>query len=705
MDRRKELLWRAYVVMFFFVVATAVILLKVFNISVIEREKWLQKGKDNVQWRTVDADRGNIYDETENLLATSVQFFEVRVDLAVVKQDVFDSEVDSLALFLSQFDSKRIRSKSAREWKKELVSARKKQNRYFYIARGLDIDDLKKLRKAPILKHGKYKGGLIENRYGRRIHPYGIMASRTIGVDRENADKIGLEGYFDKFLSGPKDQRLMKRLSNKEDEKDVWVSVFDPSENEIVRGDDIYTTLNVEMQDIVHHELLKSLTKHKAVAGTAVLMDVKTGAIKAMSNLSRMQDSSYQEVYNHAVGRLSEPGSTMKLATVMAVMEDGMNNTDTLLDVNFGVKKFADRTMYDSEKHGKKYMSMAQAFELSSNVGVALMANDLYNSRDSRPQWVKRLVQFGLDEPTGIDIPGEAIPYIKDPVKDAEKWYGTTVAWMGHGYELMTTPLQMLNLYNSVANNGKMMKPFLVRQIKNGDHVKKIFSPVVLKDNIASDSTIQKARKLLEGVVLNGTGKNIFSPHVSLAGKTGTARVNYANKSEYARYNASFCGYFPADNPKYSMIVVIYEPSVGGYYGGSVAAPVFKNVAEKVHAIKSQEFKILENEPMALNSLPGSSVGFTQDYYKLFNYLDIDYKRSHSLFAELNPSQTTVLMKEYKNRLPFIPDVRGMGARDAVYLLESAGVKVKLSGAGKVKRQSVPPGSKARGQTVMIYLN
>lgn len=692
-------------VMFLFVVATVVILLKVFNISVIEREKWLQKGKDNVQWRTVDADRGNIYDETENLLATSVQFFEVRVDLAVVKQEIFDAEVDSLALFLSEFDSRRIRSKSAREWKKELVTARKKKNRYFYIARGLDIDDLNKLRKAPVLKHGKYRGGLIENRYGRRIHPYGVMASRTIGVDRENADKIGLEGYFDKFLSGPKDQRLMKRLSNKEDEKDVWVSVFDPSENEIVRGDDIYTTLNVEMQDIVHHELLKSLTKHKALAGTAVLMDVSTGAIKAMSNLSRMPDSSYQEVYNHAVGRLSEPGSTMKLATVMAVMEDGMKNTDTLLDVNFGVKKFADRTMYDSEKHGKKYMSMAQAFELSSNVGIALMANDLYNSRDSRPKWVKRLVQFGINEPTGIDIPGEALPYIKDPVKDKDKWYGTTVAWMGHGYELMTTPLQILNLYNSVANGGKMMKPFLVQQIKNGDQVKKTFSPVVLKEKIASEYTILKARKLLEGVVLNGTGKNIFSPHVSLAGKTGTARVNYANKSEYARYNASFCGYFPADNPKYSMIVVIYEPTVGGYYGGSVAAPVFKNVAEKVHAIKSQEFKILDEEPLALNSLPGSSVGFTQDFLRLFNYLDIDYKKSHSPFAMLNPSRTTVLMKEYNNRLPFIPDVRGMGARDAVYLLENAGVKVKVAGSGKVKSQSVPPGSKARGQTVLIYLN
>lgn len=705
MDRRKELLWRAYLVMFFFVVATAIILFKVFNISVVERDRWIQKGEDNVQWRTVDADRGNIYDESENLLATSVQFFEVRVDLAVVKQEIFESEVDSLAIFLSNFDKKLVRSKTSKEWNKELKAAQKKKNRYFYIGRGLDIDDMKKMRQAPLLRHGKYKGGLIENRYGRRINPYGSMASRTVGVDRENADKIGLEGYFDKFLSGPKDQRLMKRLSNKEDEKDVWVSVFDPSENEVVRGDDVYTTLNIEIQDIVHHELLNALIKHKAVAGTAVLMEVETGAIKAMSNLSRMADSSYQEVYNHAVGRLSEPGSTMKLATMMAVMEDGVTNMDSLLNVDYGVKKFADRTMYDSEKHGRKYMTIAQAFELSSNVGVAMMANYLYNSRDTRPQWIKRLKQFGLHEPTGIDVSGEAAPYIKDPVKDKDKWYGTTVAWMGHGYELMTTPLQILNLYNTVANNGKMMKPYLVKEIKNNNQVKKYFDPVVLNDKMASDSTIFKAKRLLEGVVLNGTGKNIFSPNVLLAGKTGTARVNYAIRSEYAKYNASFCGYFPADKPQYSMIVVVYEPTVGGYYGGTVAAPVFKNVAEKVNAIKTQEFKYLKDEPLALSSIPSSSVGFTNDYYKLFNYLNIKHKKSNVEFSKLIPSQSTVLMKEYKNKYPFIPDVRGMGARDAVYLLENSGVRVKVAGTGKVKTQSIPPGSKAKGQTVMIYLN
>lgn len=705
MDKRKELLWRAYLVMFFFVVATLVILFKVFNISVIEREKWIAKGQDNVKWRTVDADRGNIYDDTENLLATSIQFFEVRVDLVVVKQETFDAEVDSLAYFLSQFDKRLIREKSQSQWKKELVTAKNKKSRYFYIARGLDIDDLNKLRKAPILRYGKYKGGLIENRYGRRINPYGSMATRTLGVDRENADKIGLEGYFDKFLSGPKDQRLMKRLSSKEDEKDVWVSVFDPSENEVVRGDDIYTTLNVEVQDIVHHELLKALKNHKAVAGTAVLMEVETGAIKAISNLSRVADSSYQELYNHAIGRLSEPGSTMKLATMLAVMEDGVTALDSLLDVNYGVKKFADRTMYDSEKHGKKYMTIAEAFQLSSNVGIAMMANYIYNSRDSKEKWIKMLKQFGLHEPTGIDVIGEAIPYIKDPKKDKDKWYGTTVPWMAHGYELMMTPLQMLNLYNTVANDGKMMKPFLVKEIKNGDKIKKLFEPVVLKDKIASDSTIARARKLLEGVVLNGTAKNIFTHNVALAGKTGTARINYSNKAEYAKYNASFCGYFPADKPKYSMIVVVYEPSVGGYYGGTVAGPVFKNIAEKVNAIQSMEYKYLKDEPIALNSIPTKTVGYSNDFHRLFNYLNIQHKKSGVEFSEVNPSQTTMLMTERKNKFPFIPDVRGMGARDAVYLLENAGVRVKVAGTGKVKTQSIPPGSKAKGQTVMIYLN
>ncbi|MFZ1750797.1 MAG: penicillin-binding protein [Saprospiraceae bacterium] len=706
MDRKKELLWRAYLVMFFFVVATAVILFRIFNISFIERDKWRQKGEANVKWKVVDADRGNIYAEESILLSTSIQFFEVRMDMSIIRKDDFNDGVDSLAQFLSAFDEDFIRRKSAKEWKNDLKAARKRGNKYFFIAKGLDIDAFNKLKNAPILRLGPIRGGMVKNRYGKRMKPFGELASRTIGVDRANADRVGLEGYFERFLKGQTDQRLMKRLPNNYGEKDIWVPVYDPSENEIKTGDDIYTTINIDMQDAVHHELMKAVMKNNAEGGVAILMEVGTGAIKAISNLTRAEDSSYYEMYNQAAGRLSEPGSTMKLATILAAMEDGITNIDTIVDVNYGIKHFSDRTMHDSEKHGKKYATMAETFEISSNVGVATIANDLYNSRDGRKQWIKRLKQFGLHEPTGIDISGEAIPEIKDPVKDKDKWYGTTIPWMAHGYELMMTPLQVLNFYNTVANDGRMMKPFLVSEIRKGDELIKKFEPVVLRDQIAKIENIAKAKYMMEGVILRGTGKSVRSEYVTMAGKTGTAKTNYANKAEYAKYNGSFCGYFPAQNPMYSMIVVIYEPKAGAYYGGAVAGPVFKNVAEKVYALKTRQATNLSDSVYVSTSLPTQAHGFKGDFNTIFEYLSLRYKNKSSQdWVNIHPSEKVMMMADKAVKKSIVPDLRGMGARDAVFLLENMGLKVKVEGVGKVTRQSLLPGSGARGQKVVIYLN
>jgi cell division protein FtsI (penicillin-binding protein 3) len=494
----------------------------------------------------------------------------------------------------------------------------------------------------------------------------------------------------------------MKRLSASEE---IWVPVYDPSENEIKRGDDIYTTINVDMQDVVHHELLDGLKKNNAEGGVAILMEVGTGAIKSITNLTMAGDSTYFEMYNQAAGRLSEPGSTMKLATMLAALEDGFSNIDTVIDVNYGVKNFSDRTMYDSEKHGKKYMTMAETFELSSNVGVATIANELYNSRDSRPLWIKRLKQFGLNEPTGIDITGEAIPEIKDPVKDKVKWYGTTIPWMAHGYELMFSPLQMLNFYNAVANDGKMMKPYLVSEIKNGDEIRKKFDPVVLRESIAKPENIAKAKMMMEGVILKGTGKSMKSEHVTMAGKSGTAKTNYANKSEYARYNASFCGYFPSENPMYSLIVIVYEPKAGAFYGGAVAGPIFKNIAEKVYALKTQQAKNLNDTIFANVGLPAGSMGYTKDFNQIFDYLDMKRASKNLDWVRVKDADKKLQYAELKIKKNLIPDVVGMGARDAVYLLESAGLRVKLTGIGKVVRQSIPGGSRANGQHIGIILN
>lgn len=703
MDRKKELLWRAYLVMVVFILASVVILFKVFKVAFLEREKWRQKGEVNVQWRVVDADRGNIYAEESQLLATSLQFFEVRMDLSVPSEALFEKHVDSLALVLSEFDPQYIRPRSKAAWKAELKKARNKPDRYFFIAKGLDIEAYNKLRKAPLLRDDKYKGGIVTSRYGKRVKPYGELSSRTIGVDRENADRIGLEGYFDKFLKGETDQRLMKRLSTKDD---IWVPVYDPSENEIKRGDDIYTTLQVDMQDIVHHELLKTLQHHQAEGGVAILMEAQTGAIRAITNLSRASDSSYYEMYNHAVGRKSEPGSTMKLATILAAMEDGADNLDSLIDLQLGEKVFAGKRMVDSEKHNKRLVTVAEAFEMSSNVGIASIANSLYNSERGRSQWIKRLDQFGLNEPTGIDIAGEERPEIKDPIKNKEDWYGTTIPWMAHGYELALTPLQILNFYNSVANGGKLMKPYLVSEIRNGDLVKKTFEPVVLKSGIASAKNIQHARDLMEGVVLRGTASHIQSPYVTFAGKTGTTRTNYNTPGDRPRYNASFCGYFPADKPMYSMIIVVYEPSGPVIYGGHVAAPAFRNIAEKIYKLKTNQVQVLNQESVASVPVPGKARGYGRDFKEIFDFLGIEYDVTSSsrTWASVYPSKTTANIEGKALRKEEVPDVRGMGGRDAVFLLENMGLKVQLQGVGKVRRQSVAPGIRPKGQHIVLDL-
>lgn len=702
MDKKKELLWRAYLVMLFFVLASLVIMFKIFKISVIEGDKWKSKASDNIKWKIVDADRGSIYSDEMHLLSTSVQFFEIRMDLATVKDELFYENVDSLALFLSRFPKEFVKEKSAGQWKSELLSNKKRKNAYFFIARGLDIEAFQKIKKAPILRHGKYKGGLIAFRYGRRVKPFRDMASRTIGVDRENADKIGLEGYFDRFLRGDADQRLMKKLTSPDGE--IWVPLYDPSENDIRKGDDIVTTLNVEIQDFVHHSMINMLSKYEAEGGTAIVMETKTGAIKAFTNLSRNAEGNYTEMYNHGTARLSEPGSTMKLATVLALMEDGYATPETKVNLNYGSKRFSDRVMHDSERHGKTIVTMSEAFEISSNVGIASLANDAYNSIDGRKKWYDRLVAFGFNDASGVDLTGEAVPVLKNP-KEKNTWYGTTVPWMSHGYELLNTPLQMLTFYNAVANGGTMMKPYLVKEVIRGEKIKK-FEPVVLRQQIAKPEHINAARKMMENVVLKGTAKSIKSELVTMAGKTGTTRVNYAQAGEYAKYNASFCGYFPTENPEYTIMVVVYEPK-GVYYGGYVAAPVFKEVAEKVYSLQKKTTRSIKDSLFVnTTSLPGKNLGFREDIETIYKYVQVPYHvKDKSNWVQSEQKGSSMLLTEKRNKDNLIPNCIGMGARDATYLLESMGLWVDYHGAGKVLRQSVPPGTRAAQQKVTLYLH
>lgn len=701
MNQKTELLARAYFVVVIFSLLSAVIAYRVFKVGILEGDKWRQKGAVNVKWKELNADRGDIIADDGSLLATSIQFFEIRFDATVAKPDYFNSQVDSLAFYLSASLGN---NKSKYTWKKELQNARKLKKRYHLIARNLNIDQRNLLRTFPILRGGNAKGGLIEVKFGRRAKPFRELASRTIGEDRENAQKIGLEGYFDKFLRGPVDKVLQKRLS-----KDLWVPVYDPSEIGSRRGDDVITTLNVHLQDVVHDALSSSVIKYKADKGVAILMETATGKIKAISNVSNV-DGVISERLNTGIGERTEPGSTFKLATALALLESGKVDLDTKVNLHGGGPvKFNDKFIRDSEHHGKNEVSFKEAFAISSNIGIATLANQVFNQNtDTRLEFLAYMKQFGLDKTTQIEIEGEPLPYMKNPVKDEKTWYGTTIPWMAHGYELLLTPLQILTFYNGVANGGKVVKPYLVSEIKGEDGTSKTFEPRVLVEKLASTENILKAQELLKEVVLTGTAMNIKSDNFMIAGKTGTTRVNYSNKEEYAKYNASFCGYFPAENPKYSMIVVLYNPQ-GIFYGSAVAAPIFKSIAEKTIA---GQFEVTKPINLAADSvrtkqtLPEANAGYAADFRGLFDYIGIPYKnKTNNEWAYVDPFEQKMLIENKNIAKAKVPDVRGMGARDAVFVLENLGLGVSVQGSGRVTRMSITPGTPIRGQRIEIYLN
>lgn len=700
MDRKKELLVRVYAVLAAFIILSVVIMARVVKVSLFEGDKWRGKGNKNVKMRTLRAERGNIYSEDFNLLSTSLKFFDIHMDLSVQKDKVFNEGVDSLAYHLSKSIGKH---KTKSEWRKSLVHGRKNKKRYFPIAKRINSDDLRKIKKFPLFRLNKYQGGMIAESFSKRSKPYNGFASRTIGEDRQNASKVGLEGYFDKFLAGDSTEVLMKKVSELNNE---WVPVYDLQDFEPGKGNDIVTTINIDIQDIVHNELLSRLVEIEAEAGTAIVMDVKTGAIKAISNFRRLESGNYGEIYNDAIGRLSEPGSTFKLASVLALMDDGYCDLESTVDLKGGKIGFYDLTMHDSDMHGLRRVTLREAFEKSSNVGIAKLVHDNYNNPAGRIKFVDKLRSLGMASRMGVEIIGESKPQIKHPVKNKKTWYGTTIPWMAHGYELMNTPLQTLNLYNAIANDGKMMKPYLVSEILDGESTVKIFRPRVLKKQLVKREVVDAAQQMLEGVVKSGTGRKLRSSIVDIAGKTGTTRVNYSEKDQKKEYNASFVGYFPVQNPKYSMIVVIYKPQGRAYYGASAAGPAYKKIAERITTLSDNLIYSEESQKIATAELPESNAGFGNDFKRVFDYVGLEYKsKKKGSWVEVDPFETKMLINKKKMSKSEVPNVKGMGARDAIYVLENMGMNVEVDGVGKVVKQTIRPGAKIKGQDIKIYLN
>ena len=698
-DSKKDISWRVMLMYFVMLIAGLTIIGRAAYIQFAEGDKYREMViEETIKAIDIDPVRGSIYACDGRVLVTSVPIFDVRIDAAneQIPDEDFYSQVDSLAYCLSDL----FKDRTQNDYRSSIINARKAGNRYFLLKRNVEYSQLKAMRSFPIFRLGKYKGGLIAIQKDRREMPFRILAARTIGFSRPGF-QVGIEGYYNAELQGVAGKKIMQRIA-----RNVWIPINDESLIEPQHGKDIITTINVDFQDVAEMSLMRNLEKHRADHGCAILMEVKTGHIKAIANLKRDTASgSYKELYNFAVGEASEPGSTFKLISMMAALDDKLININDTVNTGNGVVMFFGSKMSDSHEGGYGKISVKKAFEVSSNVGISKI---IYNAYARNPQkYIDKLKHLRLHQSLGLDILGEGIPKVKDP-KDKNNWYGTTLPWMSIGYEIALTPLQILTVYNAVANNGRMVKPMFVQEIRQAGEVVRAFPTEVMVESVCSDETTRMLRSMLEGVVEYGTARNIKNSVYKIAGKTGTAQIAIAGAGyNKTNYKASFAGYFPADNPQYSCIVVINNPSSGMYYGASVAAPVFKEIADKVYAVHHN----IEQKPHEDTiDIPAPVVysGHRDELVRVYRELNYETVSDNipSIWVKEKTDGKSVELFNHPVKPGVVPDVLGMVAKDAVYLLESQGLKVVLVGKGWVQSQSIAPGVVfQKGTTISLNLN
>ena len=645
----KKISNRSYIVAAFMLLFAGFIMFNLFTIQIVEGEKYREIARKRVfKDFVIPANRGNLYDANYNLLATSVPKYDIRFDAVTVSNSVFQAEVKNLSKALSKEFGK-----STSYYNKMLRKGRSNKNRYLLICRNVGYARYMRVKSFPILNKGANKGGLIVEQRTVREHPIGKMGERTVGYERQDEDgyytRVGLEGAYGPYLRGKAGKRLKQKIS-----KGQWKPVSDNNEVEPQDGFDVVSTIDVNMQDIAHHALLEQLEKYKAHHGCVVVMETKTGEVKAISNLAKTKGNKYYERLNYAVGESHEPGSTFKLMSLIALFEDTQVDSTHVVDTENGRVKFYDRTVYDSHWGGYGEISIGEAFELSSNTAFAKVIHNQY--KNDPKKLVDRFYNMGLNKTLGLPIKGEGKPII--PYPGDKNWYGTTLAWMAFGYGVSMTPLQTLTYYNAVANGGEMIKPQFIKEVKAWDDVERSFGKEVLNPAICSKKTASVIQDLMKNVVERGTATNIKSDYISMAGKTGTCQKNYGKGKDKKEYISSFVGYFPADEPKYSCIVVIHEPKKDiGFYGNIVAGPVFKKIAHKIHS--------------------GTPV---VDQVKLKDSVNV---KSFENYYTLSQKYKTIM-----------PDVKGMHLMDVLPLLENLGLEVKISGEGKVTEQSIDKGEK-----------
>lgn len=694
---RKQIIVRLSLVYIGVFIFASTIVGKVLYLQIIQHEKWVNANETSQKKTVIEPDRGDILSQDGRVLATSVPYYEVRMDTKCPSKKDFYAEIDSLSFLLSNL----FKDKTAAQYKRMLMGGRYKGDRYLLIKRKVDYIELKQLKTFPLFRRGQYKGGIIINQENRRIQPFVNLASRTIGYENRGGAAVGIEGAFHKYLKGEQGVRMEQKIAG-----NYWMPISDENEVEPKNGKDVVTTIDINLQDVAFQALKEQLKKHTASHGTAILMEVQTGDIKAIANLKN-KDGFYSEQYNFAIGERTEPGSTFKLASFMVAMEDGYINLEDSVNTEKGVVKYYDHKITDSKRGGHGKITVQQAFELSSNVAVSKIITKFYTGKEER--FVNRLKRMSLTEKLGIEIKGERRPYIKFPGDTL--WSGISLAQMSYGYEIEQTPLQILAFYNAVANNGKMMKPRFVKAIADYGKIVKTFKPQVINPTICSKATILKAKKMLEGVVENGTAQNLKNSNYKIAGKTGTAQIanqkyGYKYQSKIS-YQASFVGYFPADNPKYSCIVVVNAPSSGVYYGNLVAGQVFKEIADKVY---STSIDLQENNfsnTQLVKDVPYSKNGNRKELLQVLKdlRLNFDSKNIRSDWVLTQKQDTSIKLYNRYIKKNSIPNVKGMGAKDAIFLLENMGLNVVLKGRGTVEQQSLSPNSLFRkGDKIVLTL-
>ena len=704
---RNEVLYRLYFVVAMMVIAAVVIFAKAVQISVFEGDYWREKSNDKyVQFRRLEADRGNILSSNGSLLATSLPYFDIAFDpnsSGMLESD-FNRYIDSLAYCLAEFVDPSYTPGAYRDF---LIQKRQEGAQYVPIKKNVTFEQMKLIRQFPLFSMGQFKGGLIVMPKFRRERPFGLLAHRTIGYVRDGIKPVGLEGSFDELLAGEDGQQLMMRVGD-----DIWKPIEDLAKIEPKSGQDVLTTIDIDIQDVTEEALYRAVDRHRAHYGVAVVMEVETGAIRAISNIGRTPEGNLWETYNYAVGSATEPGSTFKLAAMLALLESGHVDLDDSINIEKGRTKFYNDEMVDAYPHSLDSTSVQHIFEMSSNVGMAKLVQKYFGDTQKEEKFIEYLKQFNLHLKTGIEIEGEAAPYIKDAFDTKNGWSGTTLPWMSTGYEVMLTPLQLLNFYNAVANDGTMMKPYLVSETREYGNTLERFPPTVIKRKIAATRSIKKAQFLLEQVVENGTAKKLKTDKYRFAGKTGTAQVNYKrlnDKTHVGGYQASFVGYFPAEKPKYSCVVLISEPREFGIYGGEVALPVFREIADQIFATKlelQEPLNAKPAEPLVRSQLPDYNIGDRKEMEYLLKTFDLTYVSTEdSPLVMLRAESDTLSLIPYTVSKKRIPSVVGMGLRDALFVLENLGLRVEIgSGCGRVVQQSIKPGTPVRGQTVYLRL-